>query len=135
MKVEGFMFSFISVFLSVSTVVYWYLSGDPASTTALALGTRMSFLIGFYLLFTARRLAGPRPEDLPDADIEDNAGVFGFYSPRSWFPLLAAGGAAMIMVGIAFLAWWLFIVGFAVILLGVSGFLFEYTGDRHPAGH
>ena len=43
-------------------VVYWVLSEEPAGTVALAFTAGLAFLIGYYLLFTARRI-DPRPED------------------------------------------------------------------------
>jgi hypothetical protein len=73
MKVEGYLFAFIAVFLGGVDVIYWFTSHDPTGTTALALGAGLGTLTGFYLLFTARRIE-PRPEDLDDADISDGAG-------------------------------------------------------------
>ncbi|HKE52030.1 MAG TPA: cytochrome c oxidase subunit 4, partial [Actinomycetes bacterium] len=37
MKVEGWLFTVIAVFLIPVTVVYWYASEDPTGTTALIL--------------------------------------------------------------------------------------------------
>jgi len=32
-KIEGFLFAFIAVFLAPVTVVYWFTSHDPTGTT------------------------------------------------------------------------------------------------------
>ena len=56
MKVEGWLFLGCGVFLAGGDIVYWYVSYDPTGTTALALAVGLCLLIGFYLLFTGRRL-------------------------------------------------------------------------------
>ena len=128
MKVEGYLFAFIAVFLGVSDVVYWFGSHDPTGTTALALGTGLGALIGFYLLFTARRIE-PRPEDLEDADISDGAGEIGFFSPYSWAPLWCGLAAVTCILGIVF-GWWLFFLGAGFAIFAVGSMVFEYY-----AGH
>ena len=63
MKVEGWLFLGCGVFFIGADIVYWYTSKDPTGTTALALSVALALLVGFYTLFTGRRLP-PRPEDL-----------------------------------------------------------------------
>ena len=60
MKTEGYLFVILAVFFAIVTPIYWYMSGDPTGTTALTLSFGLAFLVAFYLLFTARRMA-PRP--------------------------------------------------------------------------
>ena len=67
MKVEGKIFAFGTIFFVLISAIYWYVSRDPIGTTALALTGGLAFLVGFYLLFTARRV-GTRPEDDPLSD-------------------------------------------------------------------
>jgi lipooligosaccharide transport system permease protein len=45
MKVEGYLFAFIAVFLAGADVVYWFTSHDPTGTTALALGVGLGTLV------------------------------------------------------------------------------------------
>ena len=127
MKVEGFLFAFIAVFLAVVDVIYWFTSKDPTGTTALALGAGLGTLTGFYLLFTARRIE-PRPEDLEDADISDGAGELGFFSPYSWAPLWCGLAAATCFLGLVF-GWWLFFMGAAFAIPAVGSMVFEYYAD------
>jgi len=127
MKVEGYLFAFIAVFLGGADIVYWIYSHDPTGTTALALGTGLGALVGTYLLFTASRIE-PRPEDLEDADISDGAGELGFFSPYSWAPLWCALAAATTFLGIVF-GWWLFFIGAAFAIPAVGSMLFEYYSD------
>ena len=127
MKVEGYLFAFIAVFLLPTDIIYWLESHDPTGTTALALGVGLGTLVGTYLLFTARRIE-PRPEDLEDADISDGAGELGFFSPYSWAPLWCALAAATAFLGIVF-GWWLFAIGAAFTVPAVGSMVFEYYSD------
>jgi hypothetical protein len=127
MKVEGYLFAFIAVFLGGVDIVYWIYSKDPAGTTALALGAGLGTLVGSYLLFTGTRME-PRPEDLDDADIADGAGELGFFSPYSWAPLWCGLAAATCFLGFVF-GWWLFIIGAAFAIPAVGSMVFEYYAD------
>ena len=127
MKVEGYLFAFIAVFLGGADGVYWFTSHDPTGTTALALGAGLGLLVGTYLLFTATRME-PRPEDLDDADIADGAGELGFFSPYSWAPLWCGLSAATCFLGIVF-GWWLFFIGAAFAIFAVGSMVFEYYAD------
>jgi hypothetical protein len=132
MSFEGKMFAGVAIFLAPVTIVYWYLSKEPAGTTALALCTGLSALIGYYLLFTARRI-DPRPEDDLTAEIADGAGELGFYSPHSWYPLVLAGAAGLVTLGVIF-GWWLVYLAVPLLFLAVFGFVFEYyrgENQRH----
>jgi hypothetical protein len=123
-KVEGLVFSVMTVFFLATTPIYWFMSEDPTGTTALTLTFGLSALVSFYLLYTSRKVH-PRPEDRKDAEIEEMAGEYGFYSPHSWWPLACAGSAAIVFLGLVF-AWWLFIVGVALGTAAVLGMVFEY---------
>jgi hypothetical protein len=127
MKVEGYLFALIAVFLGGVDIVYWIYSKDPAGTTALALGAGLGTLVGSYLLFTGTRME-PRPEDLDDADIADGAGELGFFSPYSWAPLWCGLAAATCFLGLVF-GWWLFMIGAAFAIPAVGSMLFEYYSD------
>ena len=124
MKVEGLLFAGGAAFFTISGVVYWMMSQEPAGTAALAFTAVLAFLVGYYALFTGHRV-DPRPEDQLDAEIADGAGEMGFFSPHSWWPLAAAGSAAIAFLGIVF-GWWLFIIGAGCGVLAVIGMVFEY---------
>jgi hypothetical protein len=124
MKVEGLLFAFLAAFLGTITAVYWLLSRDPPGTTALGLCGGLAFIIGYYLLFTSRRLDA-RPEDRPDAEIAEGAGEIGFFSPHSWWPILLAGSFSLLGMGLIFGPFMLYI-GVGAIALAVVGFTFEY---------
>jgi cytochrome c oxidase subunit IV len=132
MKVEVRIFGSVGVFFLVMAPTYWWLSKDPVGTTALAMAFGLNALIWFYLFFTALRI-GPRPEDRDDADISEMAGDIGFFSPYSWWPLFAAGSAALAVLGVVF-GWWLLIIALPFLAYSIIGMVFEYyrrENDRY----
>jgi hypothetical protein len=124
MRVEGWLFLGCGVFFAGSDIVYWYVSKEPTGTTALALAVGLALLIGFYLLFTGRRMPR-RPEDDNTADIAEGTGEIGFFSPHSWWPFWLGLSGAVAFLGIA-IGWWLFLIGMAAVLFASIGFVFEY---------
>jgi hypothetical protein len=123
-KVEAYLFLGCAGFFGAADLVYWNLSHDPTGTTALALSVCLAFLIGFYVMFTGRRLP-PRPEDNQEGDIVEGTGELGFFSPHSWWPLFVGLAAALATVGVA-IGWWLFLIGALGVILSMIGFVFEY---------
>jgi hypothetical protein len=123
-KVEGYLFLGCAFFFGASDIVYWYFSKDPTGTTALALAVLLASLIGYYMLFTGRRLP-ERPEDSPEGEIDEGVGELGFFSPHSWWPLFVGMGGALAAIGVA-IGWWLFLIGMLATILSVIGFVFEY---------
>jgi hypothetical protein len=124
MKVEGFLFSFLSLFFLGSAVVYWLVSRDDTGFTCLLLSAGMTFIIGYYVLFTASRMDA-RPEDREDAEIAEGAGEVGFFAPHSWWPILMAGAFSIVGMGLIFGPFML-VIGVGAIALAVVGFTFEY---------
>ncbi len=109
--------------------MYWLLSQEPAGTTALILCAGLTALIGYYLLFTERRLQ-LQPNDDPVGEIDDQAGEYGFYSPHSWWPLPLAAAGALVFLGVVF-GWWLSVIGAALGTVALIGFVFEYYRGEH----
>ena len=133
MKVEGFVFSVFTAFGTVAAIVYWFTSKDPTGTAALGIAAGLGLLVGGYLLVTAKRM-GPRPSDLPDAEIADGAGELGHFSPGSYWPFFIAASAALMLMG-AFIGIWLALIGFVAILANVLGLLFEHYVSRLAIEH
>lgn len=129
MKVEGYLFAGVAVFLIPVTTIYWFYSEDPTGTTALAVSFGLAALISIYLFVTARRIE-PRPEDNLDAEIADGAGDLGFFSPHSWWPLALAASLALATLGVVF-GWWLLIAAVPFVTYAAMGFVFEYYRGEH----
>lgn len=134
MKIEGYLFTFFAAFLLPVTIVYWLLSKDPTGTACLAMSIGLAFMVGYYLLFTARRMDA-RPEDRPDADISEGSGEVGFFPPHSWWPIALAAAFSTLMLGLIF-GPFLVAIGTGMLAVTLSGFLFEYyVGLNRTQGH
>jgi hypothetical protein len=124
MKIEGWLFAAAAGFYAVIAVVYWFLSYEVIGTTVLALSAGLAFLIGFYVLFTGRRV-GARPEDRLDAEQHEAEVDYGFFPPHSWWPLPVALSAAVVALGLIVVPW-LLVLGVVALVLSVIGMVFEY---------
>lgn len=124
MKVQGKMFVWLSVFVLAMAIVYGVWSKEPVGTTALFLSFGLCIMIGFYLGFTARRV-DTGAQDNMEADVADDAGELGFFSPHSWQPLALGVGGALTFLGVA-VGWWLVYFAVPVIMIGLFGWVFEY---------
>jgi hypothetical protein len=123
-RIEAYLFLGCAAFFGCADLVYWNFSHDPTGTTALALSVCLAFLVGFYLLFTGRRLP-ERPEDDHEGEIYQGTGELGFFSPHSWWPLFVGLAGAVAALGVA-VGWWLFLIGLLMVILSLIGFVFEY---------
>ncbi|MCE7081522.1 cytochrome c oxidase subunit 4 [Streptomyces sp. ST2-7A] len=124
MKFQGYMFAWLSAFLLAVAVVYGLWSREPVGTTALFLSFALALMIGFYLIFTARRV-DTGAQDNKDADVADDAGELGFFSPHSWAPLALGAGAAFAFLGPVF-GWWVAYFTAPLLLIGLWLWVFEY---------
>jgi hypothetical protein len=124
MRAQGKIFAGFAVFVLGIAIWYGLWSKDPTGTTALFLAFGLCAFIGFYLLFTARRVdtgAG----DNPDAEVSDDAGEIGFFSPHSWQPLMLGVGGTFAFLGLIF-GWWLMYFAAPIVAIGLFGWVFEY---------
>jgi hypothetical protein len=118
------MFLWLALFILTMAIIYGAWSHEPTGTTALFLAFGLSVMIGFYLAFTARRV-DTGAQDRSDADVADDAGELGFFSPHSWAPLnIGIGGA--LMFGAIIFGWWLAYFSAPFILFGLWSWVFEY---------
>ncbi|KRV49902.1 cytochrome C oxidase subunit IV [Wenjunlia vitaminophila] len=124
MKVQGKLFFGLAVFLLAITILYGVWSKEPAGTTALALAFGLTLMIGYYLVFTARRV-DTGAQDRKEADVADDAGELGFFAPHSWQPLALAIGGALAFLGIVF-GWWLLFFSLPIFAIGLFGWVFEF---------
>ncbi len=130
MKIETFVFGMGTFFFAPVAVIYGLLSSwEPVGTAALALTAGLTALIGSYLWITSRRI-DERPEDNPQADIEEGAGEQGVFSPWSWWPLPLALSGAIAFLGLA-IGWWMLYLGLALGAVSLVGWVYEYYRGAH----
>jgi hypothetical protein len=130
-KIEGWFFAggvpiFLGFAIAYGIATDW---SEPAGVACLFLTAALALLIGGYLFYTARHIDA-RPEDDAYAEIAEGAGELGEFAPYSWWPLAAAGGAALLFAGLA-VGWWLGALGAGLAAFGVFGWVFEFYRHEH----
>jgi hypothetical protein len=129
-KIEAKLFLYgILFFIPVGLIYGVWSDGEPVGTLGIPLVGGLVGMIGGYLALLARRIDA-RPEDDPFGEIEQGAGDQGVYSPWSWWPLAIALAAAVVFAGLA-IGWWLVYVGFVLGIIGLVGFVFEFSRGQH----
>lgn len=126
-------------FFALADVVYiaWSLlfSARPAAQTppeaewvgAIAIGLTgiLAALIAFYLGRIYGSQGGELPEDRMDANIDDGEAEQGHFSPWSWWPIILAGSAALLFLGVA-VGVWISFIGASILIVALVGWVFEY---------
>lgn len=129
MKPEALLFLGVAVFFGASAAVYGWWAGDPAGTAVLTVSFLMAALVTLHLWRQDRRL-GTVAQNRGRAEVRETAGPVAFFPPRSYVPVLAAVGTAVLALGVVY-GLWLVLVGAGLLAPGVFGFVFQYN-DREP---
>jgi hypothetical protein len=119
------LFSGLSVFYVIMAVIYYYVGGEAVGITGMILAACLAGMVGFYIWFTQKRIGFAIPSDNDDAEIADDAGELGFYSPHSWWPLPVALSATVMSVGLL-IGWWLVLIALGVLVISIIGMVTEY---------
>ncbi|MFM1958269.1 MAG: hypothetical protein RI929_632 [Actinomycetota bacterium] len=102
---------------------------EPIGTAAIGLLVILSVFIAYYL-WSGMKRAGTLPEDNNFGNIEDETGEVGFFSPWSWWPLVLGGSSAIAFLSLA-VGWWLFFIAVPFAIVGIIGFVYEYSRGAH----
>jgi hypothetical protein len=124
-KANWQLFTGLSIFYVLMTVVYWYVGGEAVGITGMLLAACLAGMVGFYVWFTQKRIGKLMPSDNLTAEISDGAGELGFYSPHSWWPLPVALAAVAMGMGLI-IGWWLTIIATTALFFGIIGWVTEY---------
>ena len=125
----------MAAYFTLTTAAYgiWtYIDGgaiEPIGTAAMGLLVILTVFVSYYLWMGTRRTA-TLPEDNDDGEISDESGEVGFFSPWSWWPLVLGASAAIAFLGLA-VGWWVFFIAIPFVLVGVIGFVYEYSRGQH----
>jgi hypothetical protein len=125
MKANWQLFSSLSIFYVIMTVIYWYVGGEAVGITGMLLAACLAGMVGFYVWFTQKRIGTLMPADNLTAEISDGAGELGFYSPHSWWPLPVALAATAMGMGLI-IGWWLTLIAVTALFFGIIGWVTEY---------
>ena len=151
MKTNAALFWVLAAFFALASVTYivWSMlfatSGvatipigedgghvEWVGAVALILCSVMFIFLAYYVGKTYQGQGGELPEDRVDANIDDGDPEIGHFSPWSWWPILLAGSASLIILGVA-IGPWIAIIGGALTLITLVGWVFEYY--RGNFGH
>lgn len=128
MKVEGWMFAAIAIFVAIVAPIYWFMSHEIIGTVALIMTVLLFAMVAAYMFNFARRMDA-RLEDRKDAEIVEGAGALGFFPPKSIWPFWVALTIQLLFLGPVF-GWWLSILAVVMGIWALSGWVFEYyKGD------
>jgi hypothetical protein len=125
MKANWQLFSGLSAFYILMAVVYYYVGGEAVGITGMILAACLAGMVGFYVWFTQKRIGFDIPSDNLNAEIADDAGELGFYSPHSWWPLPVAFCATGMGLGLI-VGWWLVVIFLGALIFSIIGFVTEY---------
>ncbi len=131
MRANTNLFWILCGFMLLADAVYtvWsllsYGSVEWVGTVAIGLSAILAAFLAFYLGRVHGAQGAELPEDLLDANIDDGDPEVGFYSPWSWWPIILAGGGALLMLGLAVGIWICFIAA-ALTLVAIVGWTYEY---------
>jgi cytochrome c oxidase subunit IV len=117
------LFAGAAAFFVVVDLIYWFTSYEEAGTVMLGLAVGGLSLIAVFLRVQAQRVGLP-PEDRPDADSADAAGVIGYFPSSSIWPFVMAVGVAVVANAFVF-GVWLAILGGLLFLTATVGYARE----------
>ncbi|WP_430593039.1 aa3-type cytochrome oxidase subunit IV [Humidisolicoccus flavus] len=130
MKSNIAIFWILAIFCVLAAAAYtiWNLIeyGEVEWVGSLAIGLSgiLSVFIGIYLQSVTKEMEGVLPEDM-DADIDDADPEIGHFSPWSWWPIVLAAGASLLVMGLA-ISIFIAPIGIAVTLIALVGWTYEY---------
>jgi len=131
MRTNIVLFWVLTVFFVLADIAYtvWSLLDtgrvEWVGTVAIVLTGILSGFIAFYLQLVERKQGGELPEDRADANIDDGDPELGHFSPWSWWPIVLAGSAALMFLGLA-IGPWITFIGAGILLVSVVGWVYEY---------
>lgn len=133
MKSNIVIFWILTVYLVLLAAVYtvWNLIEhgyvEWAGSTVILLSGGLTGFIASYLVLVQRKQGGVLVEDRDDSDIDDGDPELGEFSPWSWWPIVLAFGAALVILGLCVgFDFWLAFLSLPIVLVAVIGWVYEY---------
>ena len=131
MRANKNLFWILAVFciLLAGVYIFWSIIDQGKVEWVGGLGIGLSGVLAAFLAFYLGRVysaqGGDLPEDRLDSDIDDGDPEMGFYSPWSWWPVILAGSASLMLLGFA-VGTWITFIGVAFVLVAIVGWVYEY---------
>ena len=134
MKANWKLFTGLSIFYIIMAVIYYSVGGEAVGITGMILASCLAGMVGFYLWFTQKRIGVDIPSDNIDAEIADDAGELGFYSPHSWWPLPVALSMCALTLSLI-IGWWLTVISLGALVISIIGMVTEYEKPIAVSAH
>ncbi|NYI41207.1 cytochrome c oxidase subunit 4 [Demequina lutea] len=130
MKTESRIFFIPGAFFLLVAIVYGFLTHfqELVGFPAILLSAAFALMIAFYFRMLEKR-HGERPEDRDEGMVSEQSGDQGLYAPWSWWPLVLAFGCALAFVAMA-VGWWVMVPAVIVAVIGLVGWVFEFSTGR-----
>jgi hypothetical protein len=131
MRANKNLFWILAVFcvLLAGVYIFWSIIDTGQIEWVGGLGIGLAGMLAAFLAFYLGRVysaqGGDLPEDRLDSDIDDGDPEMGFYSPWSWWPVILAGSASLMLLGFA-VGTWITFIGVALVLVAIVGWVYEY---------
>jgi hypothetical protein len=131
MRANKNLFWILAVFcvLLAGVYIFWSIIDTGRIEWVGGLGIGLAGMLAAFLAFYLGRVysaqGGDLPEDRLDSDIDDGDPEMGFYSPWSWWPVILAGSASLMLLGFA-VGTWITFIGVALVLVAIVGWVYEY---------
>lgn len=98
-----------------------------AGSTSILLSAGLTGFIAYYLAKTRKAQGGELIEDRLDSDIDDADPELGEFSPWSWWPIVLAGAASLVVLGLALgFNFWISFLAVPLLIVAVVGWTYEY---------
>jgi len=132
-RIEALFLLGVAVFFGIVGAIYWFWAYEQGGTVMLIGTTLLGLLPGGYYFWWSRRMK-PRPEDRPDATIEEGSGVIGSFPASSVWPFVLGMGLFLMVLSIAF-GGWLIAPGIALVISSLVGVTAAPSDHRRRPGH
>lgn len=133
MKANTVLFWILTVYFVLLAAVYtgWNLLThgyvEWTGTVAELLAGGLTGFIAVYLMLVQKKQGGVLTEDLEDSDIDDGDPELGDFSPWSWWPIMLAFSASLVILGLAVgFDFWLSYISLPLVLVSIVGWVYEY---------
>src|SRR5665213_2082828 len=126
MRFEAIFLLFLGIFGAIVAIVYGIWSHEWAGTAMLCGFSLLGLFPGGYYFWWSRRV-GLRAEDNDHAELEEGAGVVGYFPSSSIWPFVFGVGAALVAISLVF-GFWTALPGFFMVISAVFGIVSE---SRH----
>jgi len=129
---------FVFFALAAALYVWWGLVDthqngvEWVGAVALSLSAVLFAFIAFYLGKSHKSQGGELFSDRLDANIDDEDPEVGHFSPWSWWPIILAGAASLILLGLA-VGFWISLFAIPFLIIALVGWVYEYY--RGNFGH